>query len=209
MIHTLLSRQNKSMREFVFEALSALGPSAIFPLSDELVDGLKARARVDHGRWLVDCIFCPNAVMLDPEDPRTFCLSCFNAKGGYGWVWVEVPDADERAAIEKVLEDGRDEHLQSWSPGQTLDQLREEAPVLGAQMSPDFALELAQAAGDERNRLQQLLEATREGLEAERRGALALIRVIERLHIEANIRKQLNRELQDQVDAFQQHGHEN
>jgi hypothetical protein len=209
MIHTLRSRRNMSMREFVFDALASMGPSAIFPITDELATGLKAQARVDHARWLVDCPFCPNAVLLDPEDPRTFCLSCFNAKADGAWVWVEMPDTDERDAIDAILEDGRDEHLQSWTPGQTLDQLRDGAPVLGPQMHPDFALQLAQSAGEERNRLEQLLTATRQALEEERRGAMSLVHVIERLHLEAGIRKQLNGELQDQIDAFVQHEHEN
>lgn len=204
MIHDHVSRHGMSKREFVAMAMEQ-APPVRRPI-DELAPET-AMARVDWGVWIVDCPYCPGAAKVDWGEPLTFCLSCHNEKAGHRWVAVVLPTQEERAAIEAALE-GLPEDAQHWRPGQTPEDVIAARPPVSL-MHPEQALQLAQSAGEERDRLAGLLEATRGHAAAERAGSLALIRVIERMKHEAAIRKQLNRELQDQIDAFSAHGHEN
>lgn len=204
-IHHLGTRQIVGMREFVAQNLATV-PAERHPASDELAE-VKAQARVDWGRWIVDCPFCAGAVLLDWGCPLTYCLSCHNEKAGHKWVEVELPTDAERAAVEAALEE-LPESEQHWRPGQSLDDLAKREPV--AELPPaEMLAQLAQTAGEERDRALGLLEATRAAHTEERAGALRLIREIERLRLEASIRKDLNRDLQDQIDALTAHSHEN
>lgn len=58
-------------------------------------------ARVETGRWILDCPFCYSAELGDPDDPRFYCLGCGNGKAGGLWLHVEYPpydvDAEGRA----------------------------------------------------------------------------------------------------------------
>lgn len=208
MIHDLRSLRTIGKRDFVLETLHAMQVQPQrHPQGDELAP-VKVEARVDWGRWLVDCPFCPGAALVDWDEPLHFCLSCHNAAGGHRWVEVVLPTQEERNAIEAALED-LPESAQHWRPGQTIEDLAAGRPFQGPQMHPDQAMALAQSAGEERNRLSQRVEALQTAHAEERRGALALIRVIERMQLEASIRKQLNRDLQDQLDAFEAHEHDN
>jgi hypothetical protein len=194
MIHTLRTRQNKSMSEFVEEALT-YKPGAVFPVDDQLAPGHKAVARIDYGRWIVDCPFCPNAVLLDPTEPRTFCLNCYNERAEYQWVGVVMPDAEERAAIEEALDDGRPEHEMTWTPGQTVKDLRDGAPVQGPELSPAYLLESAERAWAERDEVRGRIAQLEEALTTERRGALLLVRLIEQRDREkANLQALLDQE---------------
>lgn len=57
-------------------------------------------ARIDAGRWLVDCPgeHCTGAELADPEDLRFFCTTCLNADVGGQWLRVAFPR--NREAIE-------------------------------------------------------------------------------------------------------------
>jgi hypothetical protein len=74
-----------------------------------------AAARVDYGRWLADCPApgCKNAQLLDPADPRWFCVACHNADVGGRWRPVAWPA--DRAAVEAGLVD-LPEAKQFWRP---------------------------------------------------------------------------------------------
>lgn len=73
--------------------------------------------RINHGRWIVDCPFCPGAQMADPEDRRFFCVDCLHAgtPAEGCWLRVEWPPADRRAAAEELLERRLVPH-QNWQP---------------------------------------------------------------------------------------------
>lgn len=99
----------------IFHAKSGLGP--LPPLGSDMSPAVLAR--VDLGRWLVDCSACAAAVVVDDEDLVFICPKC----GGDGnWRAVIMPA--EREEIEEILlmrpgfrEANRNRF---WSPGETL-----------------------------------------------------------------------------------------
>src|SRR3990167_8400764 len=60
--------------------------------------------RINHGRWIADCPFCPGAEVSDPDTRECMCWSCGNAKNGGRFVRMEVPNAHRRAEIEGLLD---------------------------------------------------------------------------------------------------------
>jgi len=83
-----------------------------------LAEGPLAEARVDHGRWVVDCPFpgCNSAQFASKTDHRFFCVDC----SGPDRLWVPVvwPDDIELAAIEAALSLRPEISTRSWeSPG--------------------------------------------------------------------------------------------
>lgn len=58
-------------------------------------------ARLDHGRWIVQCPECHSAQLAAVTDPRFYCLECGNVGTGR-WrpvVWPEDRPAVETAAL--------------------------------------------------------------------------------------------------------------
>lgn len=53
------------------------------------------RAEVDDERLIVKCPFCLGAEMVDAEDLRFFCLSCFNAEADGHMIPILLPDGLE------------------------------------------------------------------------------------------------------------------
>lgn len=74
------------------------------PSNPSEVADLAVGARVDHGRWLADCPYCPGAELVDLEDLRFFCLSCYNEAAGGRWLHIVMPEAQQREAIEAYLQ---------------------------------------------------------------------------------------------------------
>ena len=89
---------------------------------------IKAVARVDDGIWLADCPWehCGGAEMVSFEDPRFFCLGCFNRQWGGQWIAVELPDEALRLAVEKALLERPHHKFRFWHPGQTVVDLQTE-----------------------------------------------------------------------------------
>lgn len=80
-------------------------------------------ARVDHGRWIVDCSDCNNAQLVGDEDLRFFCVKCENAANGGQWREIIWPsDAEE---IEDVLA-VRPTENRHWRAGETVSDLKTE-----------------------------------------------------------------------------------
>ena len=100
-------------------------PDAVASDSDE---GAEAVAYVNHGRWVADCPSpaCTGAELVDPQDPRFYCLSCYNAAFGGKWLRVRFPPERERQAIERALLARARERNRNWYPGETVEQLEEE-----------------------------------------------------------------------------------
>jgi len=92
----------------------------------EVADVEPLRARINHGRWIVDCPVpeCGGAELVDPDNPRFWCLSCDNHGMDGRWYPVEFPA--ERPAIETVLLKRPNAANQNWRPGETVDDLRRE-----------------------------------------------------------------------------------
>lgn len=70
------------------------------------VIGQQIWARINHNRWLADCV-CGSAQVVSPTDPRFACTEC-----GYGWVTLLFPE--DPAAVEAAV-DGELPHERNWS----------------------------------------------------------------------------------------------
>src|ERR1039457_4537535 len=81
-------------------------------------------ARVDLGRWIVDCPWCKSAQHASREDHRFFCVECGNAAVTGAWVSVHWPN--EWAEIEEILSCRPSAGNQWWTPGETLASLQAE-----------------------------------------------------------------------------------
>jgi ribosomal protein L37AE/L43A len=103
------------------------------PLPDPTEDNTSGEvaARINHGRWLVDCAGCNSALVIDLGQPVFMCVECGNNHNGGKWFNVTVPT--NRAAIETELLkrpwNGRnpaDAKNRNWEPGTTVATLKKE-----------------------------------------------------------------------------------
>jgi ribosomal protein L37AE/L43A len=88
-------------------------------------------ARINHGRWLVDCPGCNSALVVDLGQPVFMCVECGNAANDGKWFAVTVPS--NRKAIETELLkrpwNGRNPAEavnRNWEPGETVAALKQE-----------------------------------------------------------------------------------
>jgi len=88
-------------------------------------------ARINHGRWLVDCGGCNSALVVDLSQPVFMCVECGNAANDGKWFAVTVPS--NRKAIEAELLkrpwSGRNPSEavnRNWEPGETVAALKQE-----------------------------------------------------------------------------------
>lgn len=89
------------------------------PLPPEsLVAEPAVAAYVNHGRWVVDCPFCPGALVASFLDQRFLCATCFN--GSVGGAMVAVTFPDDYGAIEAELLKRPNEINRNWRPGETV-----------------------------------------------------------------------------------------
>ncbi len=103
----------------IFHAKAGLGP---LPPVDIKSMGPSVLARVDLGRWLVDCSACSSAVVIDDEDLVFICPKC-----GSGGKWALIIMPAERVEIEEILllrPGFRDANRNRfWFPGESIDKL--------------------------------------------------------------------------------------
>lgn len=111
----------------VREAGRRFGPPRWPATEDTISDLGPLPARVYNGLWIYDCP-CGGAEMVLRGHPIGWCCSCGNRYAGGLWVRVQLPDNLEE--IEALLDKRHYPVNQNWSPGETLDQLREENLVL-------------------------------------------------------------------------------
>jgi hypothetical protein len=93
------------------------------------VASLEVSPVVNHGRWIVECPFCPGAQMADPEDRRFFCVDCLHAGTPAEGAWIRVawPAPDRRATAEEILEGRPAEATRNWTPtAESIPDLRRE-----------------------------------------------------------------------------------
>jgi hypothetical protein len=79
-------------------------------------------ARVDEGRWLIDCE-CGAGNLIHPDWPAAACAAC-------GAIHRRIVWPDEREAIEGLLLERPSVRNQHWSPEETLDDLRDQNATL-------------------------------------------------------------------------------
>jgi hypothetical protein len=78
-------------------------------------------ARLNEGRWLGDCV-CRAGVAIHPEWARTGCMEC-------GRVLVVTAPENYRDLEDALLERTNDRE-RHWTPGKTVEDLREETRLL-------------------------------------------------------------------------------
>lgn len=79
---------------------------------------------VNHGRWIVNCP-CGSAQDASRTDRRFWCIECGNVLFDGKWAPVKWPS--NAVEIEVELERRIFLHNRNWKPGETLEDLREEA----------------------------------------------------------------------------------
>ena len=88
-------------------------------------------ARINHGRWLVDCAGCNSALVIDLSQLAFMCVECGNAANDGKWFRVTVP-ANREAIETELLKrpwNGRnpaDAKNRNWEPGETVATLKQE-----------------------------------------------------------------------------------
>lgn len=88
--------------------------------------GVPIAARINHGRWIMDCPYCSGAEMVDPDDKRFFCLHCFMEENLNKPRPVTFPPKPQRLAIERVLLLRPLKINRNWFPGETIAELKQE-----------------------------------------------------------------------------------
>jgi hypothetical protein len=81
-------------------------------------------ARVDHGRWVVDCP-CGSSSMVWTDNPLLWCMSCGNADVNHRWRRVSIPGPEIRDQIEELLM-VRPKENRIWNPNESIEDLRRE-----------------------------------------------------------------------------------
>lgn len=77
-------------------------------------------AYVNHSNWVVDCVFCRDALVAEPGEPF-FCPNCCMVSNNGLAMAVIFPD--NRAEIERVLLMRPDPEKRNWKLGETVEQL--------------------------------------------------------------------------------------
>lgn len=86
-------------------------------------------ARVEGGKWIADCPFCPSAQVVSPLDPRFLCAGadgCANRPTKGAFATVVFPAEELRAQIEAVLLERPHRENRNWLVGETVQQLLDE-----------------------------------------------------------------------------------
>lgn len=96
------------------------------PARDDVTDGNPVKARVDWGRWIVDCPDCNSAAIVSEKSRVYWCLTCGNASIKFAWRRVQMPR--NRSEIEAVLVKrpaaaANNAPNRNWKPGETLAEL--------------------------------------------------------------------------------------
>lgn len=90
-----------------------------------VAQGIAASARVNHGRWVVSCPFCPGAQFACRGDPRFFCVDCLHVGTSAEGRFVRVLWPSHPEGIEETLAP-RPASNRHWEPGESLEDLRAE-----------------------------------------------------------------------------------
>jgi hypothetical protein len=114
----------------------------------ETVAGQPVEAEINAGRWIANCPDCPGAEAVSPDEPIFYCFSCGNKEIG-GKLREVIFPKDHKAIEAEILKrvvapavDGRDEIAKmlfgrpqglprSWTPTETIEDLREQNKKAG------------------------------------------------------------------------------
>lgn len=92
----------------------------VMPPREDVTDEAPFEARVDHGRWIVDCPDCSGAEFALDSLPVFFCCSCRNVAVDGRRRPVALPSG--RTEIEAALL-VRPIENRNWRPGETIEHL--------------------------------------------------------------------------------------
>ncbi len=81
----------------------------------------KATARINHGRWIADCVWCTGAALTRPDWGVAYCATC---GARYHKKYVKFPPNPEQLEAPLLLRVKRE--LQNWKVGETVKDLEEE-----------------------------------------------------------------------------------
>ena len=123
-IKTLKDWQPVSLNTFVASIRRKQRRSG--PLSGIVVSSPTVKAEINYGNWIARCPFCTGAELVDPEDPRFYCLSCDMKAINGQWLQVEMPTISFRQKLEAELLKRPRENNRNWLPGETLTRIKQE-----------------------------------------------------------------------------------
>jgi hypothetical protein len=112
--------------------------------------------RVEWGRWLVDCPFCPGAQLAGPTSAVFFCCDCANAEVGGSFVRVGWPPDEDLAAIEAALLARPNPQHRNWSFNETIGALLAENVAVLALFDPTTGVVHGDILFDQQKVLQPL-----------------------------------------------------
>jgi len=121
--------QRKSLSVFASHMHQLSG--AVSHISSGFAEAPVVKAEINHGRWIAKCPFCNGAELVDPQDLRFMCCSCFNSKVGGKWLKIEMPDAETKEAVEKALLARPERSTRSWLHGESAKDLEAENDAMG------------------------------------------------------------------------------
>jgi hypothetical protein len=115
-------------------ALGAAAQAGAVPPAreNEIANGMRAQAKINHGRWVIECPLndpatggrCGGAQLAHPVDHRFYCITCLNYDVGGRMVGVDWPAKPGELAVEvlrRPLVSTR-----NWEPRESVSDLRGE-----------------------------------------------------------------------------------
>lgn len=114
------------VREFVGKYARRMGVT--LPPRAVVATASPVAARIDAGRWIVECPDCHDAQYVWPDEaaPVFMCVACFNVTVGGSWRPVTMPSRRDRNAIEAALLARPLPGNRHWQLGETAAALRAE-----------------------------------------------------------------------------------
>lgn len=124
------------VREQIYAELAARVGFAVPPV-DVVAEVPALPARVDHGRWIVDCPDCNGAEFVWLAGPHVMmCVGCWNACAGHRWRRVELPAADVLAEIDRILQARPLPATRNWYPHESVADLAAENATHADELRP-------------------------------------------------------------------------
>lgn len=96
-----------------------------------MMDTVAVAVRVNQGRWIADCPFCPGAekiwpggrLQYRPDVPHPFGIVDSTLHCGYSGEKAPVVFPADAPLIHQLLEKRPDPHNRNWTPGETVEDL--------------------------------------------------------------------------------------
>jgi len=95
----------------------------VVPQSQAVAPTPEVEVVANHGRWLVECPFCPSAQVASVSDRRFFCTDCGNAAVGGRFIKTVWPS--DLAELDDVLAHRPPENA-NWRSHESLTHIRNE-----------------------------------------------------------------------------------